>query len=509
MLTGPLRLRWRFKYILLSTLFLSISYLYATYNPDMPLLSSRLPAYSGKYPVGTIDLELPVEKRNISNAILKETGRPAFQLETVLFSLFYPAAKDFKSSKPKHLWISDPSQHGQGYARFAKVSNSVTDSVFSAALWTLAGSTTIPANVDVPLHGTGHLSSHGLPDYSEKAEKLLDNEYELPRFPVIVFSHGMASSRTSYTQWCGELASRGYIVAAVEHRDGSAPGTAVIGADGKKRDVFHISESQLDPEPSTPELKKMQLGMRQAEVEETARILRLINNGFGPDLYHLNTRKEGADLAEWTNRVDVDTMVVAGHSYGATLALQALNGAPSERLPFKGGIVLDPGKESGPLNDDVKIPLLVVNSQSWSSKVSLFYGRPHFDVVKDLVGKALQQNRGKFAWFVTCKGTAHTSATDAPLIEPALLSWATGSTIEPKEGVLQYVKISDEFMRYLGTGHRQGVLAEEVTHPTYNQDVRDDKRRNRMAGKVGKYWQVHVAPGTDCPFPGMCGVDEE
>ena len=39
--------------------------------------------------------------------------------------------------------------------------------------------------------------------------------------PVVVFSHGLAACRTSYSYVCTDLASRGYIVAAVEHGDGS------------------------------------------------------------------------------------------------------------------------------------------------------------------------------------------------------------------------------------------------------------------------------------------------
>lgn len=325
--------------------------LYCHYN-DMPLLSSKLPAYTGPYAVGTIDLELPCERRNISEAILTETGRSAFELETVLFSLYYPAVQESKSQKPKHLWLSEPALHGAGYARFAHMSNALTDSVFSAGLWTLAGSTTIPAAVDVPLHGTAHVYEH-----VDGLEKPL-GDYGLPRFPIVVFSHGMASSRTSYTQFCGELASRGYVVAAIEHRDGSAPGTTVMKPDGTTKSVFHISEKQLKPEPSTAELKAMQLAMRQAEVEETVRALRLINDGFGQDLYGVNARKEGTDLAEWIDRLDMEKVVMAGHSYGATLALQALKGAPFEQRPFVGGIILDPGKQSGPLNDDIRVSTL-------------------------------------------------------------------------------------------------------------------------------------------------------
>ena len=40
----------------------------------------------------------------------------------------------------------------------------------------------------------------------------------LSLLPVIVFSHGLAAMRTTYTGICCDLASHGYVVASVEHR---------------------------------------------------------------------------------------------------------------------------------------------------------------------------------------------------------------------------------------------------------------------------------------------------
>ena len=193
--------------------------------------------------------------------------------------------------------------------------------------------------------------------------------------------------------------------------------------------------------------------------------------------------------------------------------MQALKGAPSEKLPFVGGIVLDPGKHSGPLNDEIEVPIVVIHSQSWSSKMSIFQGRPHFDVVKDLVRKVLRKGMKKskpqYAWFLTSKGTTHPSVTDAPLIEPTLLSWTTGSTIDAREGVLQYVKVGEEFMQYLEDGRRIGVLAEEATHPQYDQDTRSEERKNRMSRQISKYWQIHVSPSIECDEADGCGIVRE
>ncbi|KAK1821837.1 hypothetical protein LTR12_003713 [Friedmanniomyces endolithicus] len=497
-LLSMLRPRWTIKYALAAIALTS----FAVYTVlDMPLLSNRLPQYTGEYKVGTIDIEVPVERQRLSEAVFKHGRKPAFELETVLFSLYYPAVKDARSRKPKHLWFPKPiALQAEGYAKLAKVSNFFTNRIFALGLWTLAGSLTIPAAVDVPIVGT-------VKNYRDYETEHPIDDYGLPEYPVIVFSHGFASSRTDYTQYCGELASRGFVVATIEHRDGSGPGSLVM-RDGTTTKRSVNSASELDPSPDNPALKVTQLAFREAEIIETVRVLRQINDGLGNNVFKTNARKEGKDLPEWRGRLNLGRVVIAGHSYGATGAMQALKGGHVYARPFVGGIILDPGKSSGPLNEDIRVPLLIINSESWSKISSDFYGRPHFDVVRDIARKVLDESH-IYAWFVTSKGTAHPSVTDAPLIEPFLLSWTTGSTIDVKEGLRQYVKATEEFMLYLKDGHRRGILSEEVTHPEYEHDIRDEVSKASMPKEIDEYWRIHVAPSTGCAYPGMCGVDHD
>jgi platelet-activating factor acetylhydrolase len=468
------RLTWRYIIFVLVLLYMLYCFIRGS-----PLLASKLPKYTGPHDVGAIDMEVPLERPiSISDTVFKKSGERAFELETVLFTIYYPAQPNPQSTKPNHDWIPKPiSVTAKGYAKFASIDNFILRPVMSLFLWAVAGSIKIPAKVDVPIL---------LP---------LSSRNETKQFPVMVFSHGMASSRTDYTHYAGELASRGHVVAMLEHRDGSCPGSVLIGENGKKRNVYHFKEKELMPSPETemdtPRMKREQLDFRQAEIVETVSILQRINSGRGEAMRHANTRKEGTHLADWEGRLDFDNLLIGGHSYGATGALQALKHANSSSNPVKGGIIMDPGKSSGPMNHDIDVPILIVHSTSWSSRYSVFEGRPHFEYVRSLV-QEVKEKMGA-SWFLTSLGTSHPSVTDAPLIEPLLLSWTTGATIDVIEGVGEYVKASVNFFDWVMDNERKDVLAENVTHEEYGKWV-SEEREEEYPDEFKKYWEVHVAP---------------
>ena len=239
---------------------------------------------------------------------------------------------------------------------------------------------------------------------------------------------------------------------------------------GKIQPIFPFKRFKVvsaeGEELEADDFSRAQLSFREAEIEEAVRVLRQIKNGKGAEIFDQNLRNEGQDLAEWAGRLNVDEMVMAGHSFGATGALQALKGGLTEKRPFIGGIVLDPGKQSGRLNHDVDVPLLIVHSNSWSSKYSVFYGRAHFDIIRALVEE--NNEKGNPSWFMTSIGTTHPSVTDAPILEPTLLSWTTGAKIDVHEGLRQYVHLSEDFLWFLKHGEKRNLLAEKAEFPEYD-----------------------------------------
>lgn len=65
-----------------SYVFCSVAITYASYCffHGLPLFSTPLPAYTGPHAVGAIDIEVPVEPRDISDIRIKVTDQRAFQV---------------------------------------------------------------------------------------------------------------------------------------------------------------------------------------------------------------------------------------------------------------------------------------------------------------------------------------------------------------------------------------------------------------------------------------------
>ncbi|KAL5121775.1 hypothetical protein ACEQ8H_000462 [Pleosporales sp. CAS-2024a] len=475
-------------------IFTSASVFFWLFIFSLSPITSPLPPYTGPHEVGILDVETEVKKRVIHDAILKETGQNAFEMSTLAITLYYPTSLPLVSPSKRpwaRPWLPQPiSLIGKGYARLAGVSFAPLQSLFTLGLWLTGSGTVIPGVVDAPIltsaEGSGAGSSGEVMEQEEHHE--LKRDDKSGTLPCVVFTHGMAGMSQSYSHYLGSIASHGYVVAAIEHRDGSGPGTIVHYPNGTEKTVWHMKLKDLDSTPPMTELdlKAAQLAFREAEIVETIKLFAQLNAGNAP-VVNLKPDSPCEALPGFKDRLNLDAVTVAGHSYGATGAMQALKSAGTPTMRINGGLALDPGKESGPLNKEIDVPLLVLQSGEWTNKQVDFYGQgPHFEVVRRIV------ERVRHGWFMTLTGSAHPSCTDAPLILPWIMKLVTGTTLNPRIALLNYIDASVAFLRFLRTGEKTGLLA---IPPTSKAGPLGDKdKRGTTPGLDGAKWEVHVVP---------------
>ncbi|KPV78352.1 uncharacterized protein RHOBADRAFT_40898 [Rhodotorula graminis WP1] len=493
----------------------------------MVLFRQALPRYSGQYSVSTLDLELavpppPAVGRSFSPATLKASGKPALELDTVLATVFYPANPHPTSSSARQPWLQRPvGQTGEGYARFLNFSKPW---VLKALFWLVGARIRLPVAQNSPL--ADHLASSSS---SASADTLVD-------------------SPDSASHWCGEIASRGYIVAAIEHRDGSGPVSVVRLDGGDERVVDYLRPEEhlswptgTHPQTSLEFRSSAQLPFRLAEVSALAHHLRRLNAGEGAAVARENRRvadrekdELGKRLERWKGRVGLDgEMVMAGHSFGGATTIQVLR-AGNSAFPFVRGIALDPwadpippapspshrrrssstslaqlveaaespstaeadpdpaatassrdGAKGGKVPLDIKVPLLVINSESFT------LWKAHYKLVRDIVTSV---GGGAERYLLTLVGSIHTSFSDLPLLlsslplVPSSLARRTGARVDPLVGLGAVVDACSEFLG--GEGRTGAVLGREVDQGDGEEKGEDGK--TRLVGEPGS-WRVHVA----------------
>lgn len=110
------------------------------------ILRNPLPRYSGPYSVGWMDIEVPVREPRVFSHI-KRQHRHLLQLETVLFSVFYPSAigsgqgcsPGGEKEWSRATWLPRPRINiAKGYARFAGLPKWLTVGLFSLFSYTVA-----------------------------------------------------------------------------------------------------------------------------------------------------------------------------------------------------------------------------------------------------------------------------------------------------------------------------------------------------------------------------------
>ena len=335
---------------------------------EVPLYG-KLPKYSGPYKVAIMDMEIPATNPRTFSSITRQHTH-LLALETILLTVYYPAHLETGcgpspsgKSWSRPTWLPRPRDiTSRGYAKFVSLPEWPTMGFFLATSWF----------TKLPCYRNAQVADHWPPDRNVRQGGLLvkctpgkppADGPEKPVFPLIMFSHGLGGSRTAYSSVCGEFASYGFVVCAVEHRDGSCARTLInhvpkgLGSrqerehtgnlehkPGAYRHMYDVvdyafaKEDKNDTFPSHQldrELRQAQIEMRLVELEEAYAIMATICAGEGEALAKKNFRFKGAigasshalngiDWKSWENRFHLTEVTMIGHSFGAATTVEVL-----------------------------------------------------------------------------------------------------------------------------------------------------------------------------------------
>ncbi|XP_049855949.1 platelet-activating factor acetylhydrolase-like [Schistocerca gregaria] len=232
-----------------------------------------------------------------------------------------------------------------------------------------------------------------------------DVNTKLKKLPVIILSHGLGASRFLYSCVCNELASHGYLVAVIEHRENSAGATWYYESqkdrDEDKRTWIKFKHIPLGKDHYAERNK--QIKKRASECVKAVDLLERINAGSNVE----NILKNGFLLTQLKDRLDLSNLVMMGHSFGGGTALLAL-GTDSR---FRLGIILDGWmfalKEEIDLPKKVTQPVIFINTQTFQIPANV-------SVMQRFIEERPTQNTERAGY--TIKATTHESQSDTPFL---------------------------------------------------------------------------------------------
>ncbi|XP_028400942.1 platelet-activating factor acetylhydrolase-like [Dendronephthya gigantea] len=305
--------------------------------------------------------------------------------------IFYPSDDPEHSSfvhncdRRKPFWLPHK-EYAVGMIKYAKLPSWLLGNVF---YWMLGN-----VQLDCYWNSSLHLAVES--NESERPKK------EFEKFPCVVFSHGLGGSRCVYSSFCLELASYGYIVAAVEHRDKSASATYYLKESAASlNDPQWVEYHRLKENEDEFQLRNNQVHQRAKECMQTLNFLEQLNEGRPPK----NLLGAEFDGPQFKDRLNLDQVSIMGHSFGAATTIAAL--AKDKR--FKCGVAMDAWMF--PLGDElyhhtVSQPLLFINTET-------FHWKKNIKQINELLNHETVERK-----MVTVRGTSHLTQSDLPSVVP-------------------------------------------------------------------------------------------
>lgn len=166
-------------------------------------------------------------------------------------------------------------------------------------------------------------------------------------YPVVIISHGWRGFRNLHTDFAEELASRGYIVVAIDHTYGS------VATVFDENDIAYLNLDALPLRETTDDflLYANQLVYTYSEdISTTLDYLELVN--------------EASSLSRFSERLDLSTIGLIGHSTGggASVALALKDNRIDSVIGLDAWV--EPIEQSE-LNKGLDIPSLFIRSGAW------------------------------------------------------------------------------------------------------------------------------------------------
>lgn len=276
-------------------------------------------------------------------------------------------------------------------------------------------------------------------------------------FPVIVFSHGLCACRLTYSAIHLELASNGYVIASVEHRDRSACYTFCIKESKTSKsnsdsriNISNIDENTKDIENECNDIennisllikericeseftdkhhikfglrsisrrhaafRNEQVHQRMEECIATLNILEDVNNG----IQIRNLIKSNCFLGNFCGLFDMSRTCIAGHSFGGATVLKTL----SVEKRFKIGIALDAWT----------IPIAMETELASSISQPILFIKSHYAYTRKTLQELHQFHSNEVERkFVTIKKTIHMNQCDLPFVVPKVLLMFCGEIFQ-------------------------------------------------------------------------------
>ncbi|MFC5864368.1 alpha/beta hydrolase family protein [Acidicapsa dinghuensis] len=238
------------------------------------------------------------------------------------------------------------------------------------------------------------------------------------QFPVVIFSHGLGGNGFGYTALFEFLASRGYVVAAIEH-----PGTAdvVVFPDGRLVPITHDT-----PPPGLTPAQQMQRMMDS--------VGKGIENGAADERFVLDRliKENNGSAKEFVlaGRLDLTNVALMGHSAGADFAARAceLDARFKSCIALDGAMVPVSALPEFPDHAKIQQPLLYLENH-YDEAHMFGTHEQHLAFFKEKEQELSQCPKGSYHVVLSPPGMMHGSFSDTYILHAGNMSEQTAQAV--------------------------------------------------------------------------------